>query len=333
MSLGDTSGEGPSFGEDLKIPEINWNKIGTSGLKWIIMGVVLLWIASGIYCVGPDEMGVVRRFGKLSRTADSGPNFHLPFPFEKVDTPKVTEVKRVEIGFRTVGYDGTSARYRQIAHESLMLSGDENIIDLDLIIQFKIKDAANYLFNVRNPEETVRHVAQAAIRQVIGQHNIDEALTENKFVIQEETKTVVQEILDKYDAGILVVAAQLQDVQPPAAVVDAFKDVASAKEDKNRLINQAQGYRNDIIPRTRGQAEKALREAEAYRAERIARAEGDVQKFLNIYKEYVKAPAVTEKRLYIETMEDILPKMKKYIIKTQGSSGLFNILNMQDFKK
>ena len=209
-----------------------------------------------------------------------------------------------------------------------MLTGDENIVDLDAIVQFKIKDAKNYLFNVRDPEETVKMVAEAALRQIIGRHNIDEALTEGKFIIQKESMELIQTILDKYDSGILVIAVQLQDVHPPEEVIDAFRDVASAKEDKNQLVNQAQAYRNDIIPKTRGEAEKNIREAEAFKEERIKKAEGDAERFLLVLNEYRKARTVTEKRLYIETMEQILPGMKKFIVSTDKSGNLLNLLNL-----
>ena len=202
-----------------------------------LVGIALvLWMLTGIYVVGPDEVGVVQTFGKYSRAAQSGLNYHFPFPIEKVSTPKVTEVKRIEIGFRTVGKN----QYQTIARESLMLTGDENIDDAEMIVQYKIKDPVAYTFNFIEPELTVRQASEASLRTVVGRHNIDEALTSGKFMIQEESKELIQNILDKYNTGILVVAVQLQDVSPPEQVIAAFKDVASAKEDKNRMINQAE---------------------------------------------------------------------------------------------
>jgi len=276
------------------------------------------------YTVGPDEVGVVQRFGKYDRTVQSGLNYHMPFPIETVKTPKVTEVKRIEVGFRTVGKN----QYRTVERESLMLTGDENIVDAELIVQYKIKEPINYLFNFVGPELTMREAAEASLRTVVGRHNIDEALTSGKLMIQEETKELLQSILDKYETGAQVVAVQLQDVSPPKQVIDAFKDVASAKEDKNRMINEAEGYRNDIIPKARGEAQAMIREAEGFREARIARAEGDVAKFKAILKEYSKAKDVTRERLYLEAMEEILPGIEKYIVPNGEDGNLLNLLNL-----
>ena len=281
-----------------------------------------------MYSVGPDEGGGVQRFGEYNRTVGSGLNYHLPFPIETVTTPKVTEVKRIEIGFRTVGKN----QYRTIEQESLMLTGDENIVDAELIVQYKIKDPIDYLFNFIGPELTLREASEASLRTVIGRHNIDEALTSGKLMIQEETKELLQIILDKYETGVIVVAVQLQDVSPPKQVIDAFKDVASAKEDKNRMINEAEGYRNDVIPKARGEAQAMIREAEGFRESRIKRAEGDVAKFKAIVKEYIKAKDVTKERLYLEAMEEILPGIDKYIVPNGEDGNLLNLLNLTGTK-
>jgi membrane protease subunit HflK len=290
-----------------------------------IIGVVLvLWLLTGIYSVGPDEVGVVRTFGKVTRIVQSGLRYHLPIPIEQVDTPKVTEVKRSEVGFRHIG----NQQFRKVEHESLMLTGDENIVDAEMIVQYKIKEAEKYLFNFVGPELTIREVSESALRTVIGQHTIDEALTTGKFQIQEETQTLMQKILDKYETGILIVAVQLQSVAPPQQVEASFKDVASAKEDKNRKINEAQGYRNDVIPKARGEAQAMLREAEGFKEARIKRSEGDVAKFKAMLVEYRKAKDVTRKRLYLEAMEEILPGVKKYIIPSDKDGNLLNLLNL-----
>lgn len=289
----------------------------------IAIGLVL-WLLTGTYIVGPDEVGVVQTFGKHTRITQSGLNYHLPFPIESVQTPKVTEVKRVEIGFRTMGKN----QFRTIEKESLMLTGDENIVDAELIVQYKIKDPVAYTFNFVKPEQTVREAAEATLRTIIGRHKIDEALTAGKFMIQEESKFLLQSILDKYETGIFVVAVQLQDVSPPKQVIAAFKDVASAKEDKNRMINQAEGYRNNVIPKARGEAQAMIREAEGFRVARIARAEGDVAKFNAMLVEYKKGKDVTRKRMYLETMEEILPNIEKYIVPDGNGSNLLNLLNL-----
>jgi len=290
-----------------------------------ILGIALiLWLLSGVFVVGPDEVGVVQTFGRYSRVSQSGLNFHFPYPIETVHTPKVMEVKRVEIGFRTVGNN----QFRTIEKESLMLTGDENIVDAELIVQYKIKDAVNYLFNFVEPVLTVREAAEASLRTVVGKHKIDEALTSGKYQIQEETKELLQSILDKYETGILVVAVQLQDVSPPKQVVAAFKDVASAKEDKNRMINQAEGYRNDVIPKARGEAQAMIREAEGFKEARVKRSEGDVAKFKAMLTEYKKAKDVTRKRMYLETMEEILPNIGKYVVPGGDGGNLLNLLNL-----
>ncbi len=285
---------------------------------------LVFWLLTGTYVVGPDEVGVVQTFGKHTRVTQSGLNYHLPYPIETVQTPKVTEVKRVEIGFRTMGNN----QYRTIEKESLMLTGDENIVDAELIVQYKIKDAASYLFNFVEPVLTVREAAEASLRTVIGKHKIDEALTTGKFMIQEETKDLLQSILDKYGTGVLVVAVQLQDVSPPKQVRAAFKDVASAKEDKNRMINQAEGYRNDVIPKARGEAQAMISEAEGFREARVSRAEGEVAKFNAMLVEYKKGKEVTRKRMYPEPMEEILPNIEKYIVPDGDGSNLLNLLNL-----
>ena len=306
--------------QEIKIPKLSLGVFPLVGIA------LVLWMLTGIYVVGPDEVGVVQTFGKYSRAAQSGLNYHFPFPIEKVSTPKVTEVKRIEIGFRTVGKN----QYQTIARESLMLTGDENIVDAEMIVQYKIKDPVAYTFNFIEPELTVRQASEASLRTVVGRHNIDEALTSGKFMIQEESKELIQNILDKYDTGILVVAVQLQDVSPPEQVIAAFKDVASAKEDKNRMINQAEGYRNDIIPKARGEAQAQIREAEGYKEARIARAEGDVSKFNSVLKEYRKSKEVTETRMFLETAEEILSNREKIIVPDgKEGSNLINLLNLK----
>ncbi len=304
---------------EIKVPALSLGALPIAGIA------LLLWLLSGVYVVGPDEVGVVQTFGKYSRAAQSGLNYHFPFPIEKVQTPKVTEVKRIEIGFRTLGKN----QYQTVERESLMLTGDENIVDAEMIVQYRIKDPVAYLFNFIKPEITVREASEASLRTVVGRHNIDEALTSGKFMIQEETKTLVQSILDKYESGILVVAVQLQDVSPPKEVIASFKDVASAKEDKNRMINQAEGYRNDIIPKARGEAQAEIREAEGYKKARIARSEGDVAKFSAVLKEYRKAKGVTETRMYLETVEEILPNREKIIVPDSENGNLINLLNLR----
>lgn len=310
-----------------KLPEFRMPNMKLPGALFVVIAIAL-WLFTGIYTVGPDEQGIVLRYGALNRVTSSGLNYHIPFPVERVYTPKVTEVKRIELGFRTID-PGPPARYSDKPNESRMLTGDENMVDLDVIIQYRISDAAKFLFNVRNPQDTVGHASEAAIRQVVGSKPIDEALTTGKGVIQQQTLGLIQKILNKYDSGLTVVAVQLQDVAPPKEVVQSFKDVASAREDKNRLINESQGYRNQIIPEARGNLAQILRRAEAYRETKIRQARGDANRFLATVREYKKAPEITRKRLYLEMMKDVMPTVDKFILGDKNGSGVLPILSLR----
>ena len=307
---------------EVTIPNITLGILPLLGLS------VAFWLLTGIYIVGPDEVGVIRTFGAYTHQTQPGLNWHYPYPIQTVKTPKVTEVKRIEIGFRTT----RNGQYRTVEKESLMLTGDENIVDAELIVQYRIKEPENYLFKIVEPELTVREASEASLRTIVGMNNIDETLTTGKFRIQEEAKKQIQAILDKYKSGIQVVAAQLQDVSPPKQVIAAFKDVASAKEDKNRLINQAEGYRNDVIPNARGEAEAMIRGAEGFKESRIKRAEGDVAKFNTVLTEYRKAKDITRERLYLETMEKVLPGVEKVIVPDKDSGNMLNLLNLTTSK-
>jgi membrane protease subunit HflK len=311
----------------IKLPEFRMPNMKLTGVLFVVIATAL-WLLSGIYTVGPDEQGIVLRYGALNRVTSSGLNYHVPFPIERVYTPKVTEVKRIELGFRTID-PGPPARYSDKPNESRMLTGDENMVDLDVIVQYRISDAAKFLFNVRNPQTTVGHAAEAAIRQVVGSKPIDEALTTGKGVIQQQTLSEIQKILNLYDSGLTVVAVQLQDVTPPKEVIQSFKDVASAREDKNRLINEAQGYRNQIIPEARGNLAQILRRAEAYRETKIRQARGDANRFLATVREYKKAPEITRKRLYLEMMKEVMPTVDKFILGGKNGSGVLPILSLR----
>ncbi len=311
------------------------NKI-PGGKLWPFFIVLALgiWMATGIYVVGPDENGVVIRFGRHVETTGSGPHWRLPYPIATVFMPKVTKVERIEIGYRSRSRSEGRATGDDIdvPGESLMLTGDENIIDIDMSVQFRIKDggAANYLFNLRNPttdrHKVVRDAAESAIRQVIGRNEIDSALTAGKEKIQSDAKHTMQKILDSYNSGIQIVTVQLQKVAPPPEVVHAFKDVASAREDRERAVNEAQGYANDILPKANGEAAKQIQEAEGYRAAKVTRAQGDVHRFLALLKEYEKAKGVTETRLYLESMEEMMSGIHKVIINPQVSHGILPFL-------
>ena len=279
--------------------------------------MLLVYALSGVYIVAPDERGIVLRFGRVVREADPGPGYHLPWPVERVIKPSVTRIRKAEFGFRTVDV-GPPARYQDVDSEALMLTGDENIVKLQFIVQYKVKPearcATDFLFNVRDPEETVRAAAEAAMREILGRNNIDNALTEGKERIQEDAQRLLQEILDRYQVGLEVAALKLQDVDPPDQVSDAFKDVISAQQDKERLINEATGYANDVVPKARGQAAQLINEAEGYKAAKLQDAAGAAQRFIALHDEYSKAKAVTRQRLYLETMEEVMGRMNKIFL-------------------
>lgn len=272
---------------------------------WLVAVIVAgVWVGTGFYIVRADEQAVVKRFGKVISVTNPGPHFHLPFPIETVDKAEVTKIHRTEIGFRPAR-DGSSMDVKGEAH---MLTGDENIVSVKLIVQYQIKDIADYLYNVRNVPATIKNAAQSAIREVAGKEAIDEFLTTGKNRVQQETMVILQDMLDSYKAGVRIVAVQLLDVSPPGEVVAAFKDVASAREDKNRFINEAEAYANEIIPKARGEAETMIQQAEAYKTQKVEEALGDASRFEQILTAYKQSPDITQKRMYIETMEEVLGK-------------------------
>jgi membrane protease subunit HflK len=288
----------------------------------IIIPLVLLglWLASGVYRVQQEEQGVVLRFGKQVAVKDPGLHWHWPSPIEAVLTPKVTRVNRVEVGFRSAGGSiGRSESGRDINNESLMLTGDENIVDINFVVLWYIDKPEDFLFKIRDPEITVKAVAESVMREIIGQTPFAEATTEARLQIEDAAREQIQSILNSYGAGIAIQEVQVQKVDPPDEVIDAFRDVQRAQADRERAQNEAETYQNDILPRARGDAVKMEQEAEAYAQEVVARAEGDAQRFLAIYNEYAKAPDVTSKRLYLETMEEVLSNMNKVLI--DGSAG------------
>jgi membrane protease subunit HflK len=279
--------------------------------------LLLLWALTGIYTVQPDERGVVLRFGRAVRETGPGPHWRIPWPIEQVLKPSVTQIRKEEIGFRTVAY-GPPARYEDVDDEALMLTGDENIVKLLFIVQYKVRDdaegATDFLFNVRDPRDTVRASAEAAMREVIGRSSIDGVLTEAKEQVQQDAHAELQGILDRYDVGIEVMTVKLQDVDPPDQVSDAFKDVISAQQDRERLINEARGYANDVVPKARGDAAQIVNDAQGYAEAKVREATGVAARFVALYDEYAKAKDVTRQRLYLETMEEILPRANKIIL-------------------
>src|SRR5215831_3751189 len=321
----------PNFEELLRRSQDRFRRVlpggfGTgTGIAIVIAAIVVLWAASGFYRVLPDEVGVVLRFGAYNRTTQPGLNYHLPSPIESVLTPSVTRVNRTEIGYRS-GETRTSGGARP--EEALMLTGDENIVDINFTVFWVIKNAQDYLFHIRNPEATVKSAAESAMREIVGETPIAQALAEGRGKIETDTQHLLQRILDSYGAGIVITQVQMAKVDPPAPVIDAFRDVQRALADRERLRNEAEAYRNDILPRARGDAVKTRQDAEAYRAEIIARSQGDADRFVAVYNAYKAAEDVTLQRLYLETMEEVLKNSNKVIIdkSAQGGSGVLPYL-------
>ncbi len=303
-------------------------------VPWIIGGVIfVLWLASGFFVLDAKEEGVVLRFGEFHRTEQPGLNYHIPYPVERLIKVPVTVVNRVEVGLRSLGRTG-SASVREVPEESLMLTGDKNIVDIHFEVQWKINNAKDFLFNVHQPEATVKSVSESAMREVVGRTPITDALAEGKFQIQNESRALLQQTLDDYGAGIQVMEVQMRKVDPPGSVIDAFRDVETADADRERMINQAETYRNDIIPRARGEAERVVQEAEAYRGEIVARAQGEASRFSAVYDEYRRAKDVTRKRIYLDTMEEVLRGVDKVLIdKSAQGSGVIPFLPLSEVKK
>ena len=319
-------------GRDGRDPLQALKGVRVPGAKWVVLAVMALWGLSGIYIVQPDEQGVVLRFGRYVRTVGAGPHYHLPYPVEQVYKPKVSQVRQAEVGYRSQSTGGVfqQGRVQPVDEESAMLTGDENIVNVQFNIQYHIKPdgAVDYLFNVTQPDAVVKKAAEAAMREVIGKTTLDAALTGGRVKIQDDVANLLQTILDRYQVGVQVVAVQMQDVQPPRDVSEAFKDVASAREDKQRLTNQAEAYRRDILPKAQGQATEIVNQAEAYRQTRVLAAEGDARRFLAVLEEYDKAQDVTKKRLLYETLEEIMsrPGMEKLVLPSGVSEHALPLL-------
>jgi modulator of FtsH protease HflK len=300
-----------------------------SGIALILIAILVIWLASGLYRVSPDEVGIVLRFGAYNRTTQPGLNYHLPSPIETVLTPSVTRYNRTEIGYRSGETQTTREPVSaQVPEEALMLTGDENIVDINFTVFWVIKDAKAYLFDIRDPELTVKSAAESAMREVVGETPIAQALAEGRAKIEADTRILLQAILDSYGAGIEITQLQLQRVDPPAEVIDAYRDVQAALADQARYRNEAETYRNSIIPAARGDAVQIEQQAEGYRLATVARAQGDAARFLSVYHSFKAAQDVTLQRLYLETMEEVLKDSHKVIIdkSAEGENGVLPYL-------
>ena len=313
-----------------KIKKIFFNG-GPGNKKSIISAVLILliiWIISGFYKVNANEQGVILRFGEWVRTTQPGLHYHLPYPIETAKTPKVTKINKTEIGFVTF-----RDSKRLLLEESLMLTGDENIVDINFSVFWLIKDAGKFLFNVRNPERSVKAVSESVMREVIANSLISSALAEGRKDIETKSIKAIQLVLDNYGSGVQITQLQLQKVDPPDQVIDSFRDVQRARADKEKAINEAIAYRNDIIPKARGNAAKIVQESEAYKKEVIARSEGDANRFNSILKSYKTNEDVTKNRIYLETLEEVFQNANKVIIDTKQGSGVIPYLPLPEIKK
>jgi len=305
---------------------------GGRGALVVLLVISIVWGLSGFYRVEPDEQGVVLRFGEWVKTTVPGLHYHLPMPIESVITPKVTSINREEIGFRSANANNTSVR--NVPEEALMLTGDENIVEINFAVFWRIKDAGAFLFNIERQQATVKAAAEASMRQTIGDTSIALALSEGRADIGQITKARMQTILDSYDSGIEVTEVNLQKADPPSAVIDAYRDVQRAIADRAREIAEARAYSNDIVPRARGEAAQMIQGAEAYREQVAAEATGEAERFLSVYAEYSLAKDVTLRRLYLETMEQVFKGASKVIIdQTPGAQGVVPYLPLPELQR
>ena len=311
--------------------------LGGRGVAIIALIAVALWGISGFFRVEPDEVGVVLRFGKFVREVQPGLNYHLPYPIETALTPQALRVNKLDIGMRVSADLQRGPSIRDIAEESLMLTGDRNIIDVNFSVLWRVKpnSVGDYLFNVQNPEGTVKGVAESAMREVIGRNNFQSILTVDRLTIQIDTQKLIQQTLDNYGAGILIQEVQLQNVLAPAPVIDAYRDVQAASSDAERAQNEAQTYANRVVPEARGRAAKVIQDAEAYREQTVAEAKGQASRFTQVYDQYKKAPDLTRRRIYLETLERVLGGTDKTIIDNgpQGGPGVVPYLPLNDLAR
>ncbi|GAB4275654.1 MAG: FtsH protease activity modulator HflK [Methylomicrobium sp.] len=289
------------------------------GFAFLAVGAVALWGASGFYIVDEGNHGVVTRFGKYTETTQAGLNWHIPAPIESVEIVNVRRQRFIEVGYRSGGGQQTLG---SVPKEALMLTKDENIVDVRLAVQYQVKDAKAFLFNILNPEMTLKQVTEAAQRGVVGSSKMDFVLTEGRSELVAQIKQEIQDVMDAYNSGIQVTSVNLQDAQPPEPVQGAFEDAIKAREDQQRLINEAEAYSNDVIPKARGAAARKIQEAEGYKQQVISEAEGEASRFLSLLSEYKKAPAVTRERLYIEAMQTVLSNTNTVFLDVKGGNNL-----------
>jgi membrane protease subunit HflK len=290
-------------------------------LGFIAIGILAFWILSGFYIVDEGIQGVETRFGQYTITTDSGLNWHLPAPIEQVEKINVKGQRYIEVGYRSGG-NGQAQGAVPVPKEALMLTKDENYIDVQLAVQYQVKDAKAFLFNLVDPEATLKHVTESALRGVIGGSNMDFVLTEGRSEVVAQAKKEIQEVMDAYNSGVQVTSVNLQDAQPPEQVQNAFEDAIKAREDQQRFINEAEAYSNDVVPKARGAAARKIQEAQGYKEQVIAQAQGETSRFTQLLAEYKKAPEVTRKRLYLEAMESVMSETSSVMVDVKGGNNM-----------
>ncbi|MCK5925025.1 MAG: FtsH protease activity modulator HflK, partial [Methylococcales bacterium] len=311
--LGRIFGGNNNSEDDNDSPDFSFN------IGFLALGALLLWCLSGLYIVDEGNNGVETRFGRyIGPPTEAGLNWHIPYPIEDVQLVNVKQQRYIEVGYRSAGSRGVGS----VPKEALMLTKDENIIDVRLAVQYQVKDAKEFLFSVANPEATLKQVTESAERGVIGSSNMDYVLTEGRGDIVAKIKKEIQMVMDNYKVGVQITSVNLQDAQPPEQVQGAFEDAIKAREDQQRLINEAEAYANDVIPKARGAGARKIEEAEAYKEKVIAKSTGEVSRFLKLLAEYRKAPEVTRQRLYLEAMESVLENTKTVMVDVKGSNNL-----------
>ena len=337
-------GKGPSsrdFENTIKKAKDKFGKykIGKPrNLTYLVIIGLLIWLATGFYRVEPNEQGIELLFGKWNQTTTvPGLHYFFPTPIGKVLTPKVEDVRKINVGYRSaseMGFNSGSNAERNILEESLMLTGDQNIVDVNFTVLYKIKDAGKFLFKLRNPETTVKDMAESVMREVVGQRELEFLLTGGRQEVEQVVRNELQDILDEYESGVLVQSIQLQSVNPPALVIDAFDEVQRARQDKERLVNEANSYLNKIVPNARGDAAKLVQEATAYKEQVIKQAEGVAQNFVDVYNSYKEAKYVTRQRIYLETLTEVLEGPNKIILDDTGNGqGVVPYLPLNEIKK
>ena len=310
---------------------------GPRNLSILIIVALIIWLATGFYRVEPDEQGIELLFGKWNQmTTEPGLHYFFPTPIGKTMTPKVESIRKINVGYRSASELGFSSNSsdRNVLEESLMLTGDQNIVDVHFTVLYKIKDAGKFLFKLRNPETTVKDMSESVMREVVGQRDLEFLLTGGRQEVEQVVRADLQDILDEYESGILVQSIQLQSVNPPALVIDAFDEVQRARQDKEKLVNEANSYLNKIVPNARGDAAKLVQEATAYKEQVIKQAEGVAQNFIDVYNSYKDTKYVTRQRIYLETLTEVLEGPNKIILDSTGEGqGVVPYLPLNELNK